>query len=75
LQEKQWKGGPNLERTQGAEFSLAVKCGMLKVFDVSPMHPLLLWEVSALQTSKKKKTQQHLPVGLNFMVLFRVEFS
>jgi hypothetical protein len=62
LQEKEWKS-VNAQRMAPGELSLATKQGMLKVYDVSPMHPLLLWEVSALKEAAKQKSLQHLPVS------------
>lgn len=61
-QEKQWKS-PNIQRMAGAEMGRAALQGLIKLYDVSPLQPLLLWEVSVLREAAAKQSAQHLPTG------------
>jgi hypothetical protein len=55
---KQWK---NNDTTYQNEMNKAVKQGMMRLYDVSAMQPLVLWEVQCLRESRGKR-KQHLPV-------------
>jgi hypothetical protein len=56
---KQWK---NNDTTYQNEMNKAVKQGMMRLYDVSAMQPLVLWEVQSLRESRGKR-KQHLPVS------------
>jgi hypothetical protein len=59
LQEKRWR---HPDTTYYQEADRAISQGMMKVYDVTRLQPLLLWEVPSLRESRGKR-KQHLPVS------------